>query len=325
MKFEIGDLVKLIHTGQEGKIVSVENKEMYNVEVDGVVFPVFKDHIDHPYFDWFTTDKQKKKNLKKVSLEQLPKEKETNALKIPKGFYLSFFPMFNKEDLDIIDGFKIYLINETAQQLQFEYVLKVGKETDFKLKGMIYPFTNFYVHNISFENLQEIPEFIIGYGIQRTKDYQKSIKIKAKKLIQYIDDLFQNEQAYFSILLENYIVEKPLDEFSNIQIGSKNSPASKYLPQKLSDSIDLHAEALGLKNTANQNDILDKQLNVLSHYFEQVEHSTFESVTIIHGVGEGILKNAVHQFLKGHKIVRYYISDWMPQYGYGATQVFLQH
>jgi hypothetical protein len=53
MKYQIGDIVLLLHSNEEGKVVDIISDKMLMVDVQGVVFPVYMDQIDFPYFKRF--------------------------------------------------------------------------------------------------------------------------------------------------------------------------------------------------------------------------------------------------------------------------------
>ena len=96
MKFSVGDKIILKQTGEEGEITDYINKEMWEVEVNRVRFPVYQDDIDHPYLKWFTekNEEKKKKKKKKTVPEQLPVENvKSRPQRLAKGIYLSFMPV----------------------------------------------------------------------------------------------------------------------------------------------------------------------------------------------------------------------------------------
>lgn len=55
---------------------------------------------------------------------------------------------------------------------------------------------------------------------------------------------------------------------------------------------------------------LDKSLVIGSH-----------EVYVIHGIGEGVLKKAVHNYLKTHPHVHSFVNDYHPLYGFGSTKI----
>lgn len=48
MKYQVGDKVLILHSGEEGEIVDIINEKMVMVEVRTVRFPVYMDQIDFP-------------------------------------------------------------------------------------------------------------------------------------------------------------------------------------------------------------------------------------------------------------------------------------
>ena len=76
-------------------------------------------------------------------------------------------------------------------------------------------------------------------------------------------------------------------------------------------SIDLHIEKL-ISNTAEiKGKALDFQLGKMSAYLDKAAKLGIDKVTIIHGIGEGKLRDAVHKRLKTHPLVK--------AFGMGAT------
>ena len=57
MKYQIGDIVLLLHSNEEGRIVDLINDQMLMVDVKGITFPVYKDQVDFPYFKRFSEKK----------------------------------------------------------------------------------------------------------------------------------------------------------------------------------------------------------------------------------------------------------------------------
>ena len=57
MKYQLGDIVLILHSNEEGKVVDIINDKMLMVDVQGVSFPVYMDQVDFPYFKRFTEKK----------------------------------------------------------------------------------------------------------------------------------------------------------------------------------------------------------------------------------------------------------------------------
>lgn len=85
--------------------------------------------------------------------------------------------------------------------------------------------------------------------------------------------------------------------------------------------IDLHIEEIteSHKGLSNQ-DILDKQMRELRSFYQKARSKFVRKLVIIHGVGEGVLKDEVRYFLDGKEGVEFYDADFR-EYGKGATAV----
>ncbi len=92
--------------------------------------------------------------------------------------------------------------------------------------------------------------------------------------------------------------------------------------KKTSNAIDLHISA-SKKLNLEEGKILSSQLEMLSKAINQALVEGTKELIIIHGVGEGILKKAVHEWLKKHKLVKVIAEADNAKYGKGATKVVL--
>jgi hypothetical protein len=334
MKFTIGDRVILKQTGEEGTITDVVNKEMWEVEVNGTRFPVYTEDIDHPYLKWFT----EKNNQKKAPLvpEQLPIEKvSARPQRLAKGIYLSFMPVFRSEESeDIVDVLKVYLLNETAVSIRFSYDVKMLNKSDFRHEGTLHPFGHLYLHSVEYGSMNDQPRFhwrLADASNTEHKHEEGVLRIKPGKLFEHINHvLLSNEPTFSYLLVDDFVVtekSQDKDKVMPVVISRVSKPekltALADLPRY---ELDLHIEQLvesyrGLTNS----DIMDIQLKTLERYLSLAIIHRLEKMIIIHGVGTGILKDAVHRILKEIPEVKKYSNQWLGNYGFGATEVFFQY
>lgn len=159
-------------------------------------------------------------------------------------------------------------------------------------------------------------------------------KILDKGLVEIISD----DGFFITVPSEKLIVENP-----EIQESLRNAeyPASGSLDKAEEPSsprftksetkrgadtyeINLHAEDLikdftGLTNS----DIIVKQLNYFREQMENAFELNKRKITVIHGVGKGVLKQEVRYLLDGYEGVTYYDAPFK-MYGYGATEVIIE-
>ncbi len=340
MKFQVGDKIVILHSGEEGEIIDEINKEMVMVEVNGVSFPVYKDQIDHPYFNRFSQKKKEVPKKQKQFIEDLKKEKVSLAkYKVTEGMWLSFIPVFDKDvfDDDVVDYFKIYLVNQTSDHFNFVYKLVAAGKAGFELKNEIFPLTDFYVHDVSLDELNDAPRFEIEFTLKepdkkRATHYENSVKLKAKQLFQKIEELLKNKEASFSYELFRSYPDRVEEE--KIEMGKLSAAGFKVIDAKhfrhhlepARTVIDLHIEKLtdNYKHLSNA-EKLDIQLRAFEKYYELALLHHQPTLIVVHGVGSGRLRDEIHDILRLKKEVKSFVNQYHPSFGYGATEIYFQY
>lgn len=89
--------------------------------------------------------------------------------------------------------------------------------------------------------------------------------------------------------------------------------------------IDLHIEEIteshhGLSNAQ----ILTKQMSAFKIFFNKARAKSIRKVIVIHGVGEGVLKEEVRYYLDGISGIEFYDADFR-EYGKGATAIEMRY
>jgi len=237
---------------------------------------------------------------------------------------------------EVVESLKIYLVNHTEKDLNFEYHLRYAGKPDFSLGNTIPASKDFYLHDIPFENLNDAPAFDFTFTLfkpEKTKAayVEASLKLKAKLVFMRVDEMRKKGEASFAFkLLNRYPDKAPEEDIPeyNVSVGKGNKlydakQGRKHLePAKY--EIDLHIEKLtpDWKNLSNF-EMLTLQLNQLEKYLDLAIAHHQHNLIVIHGVGTGKLKDEIHEILKSRREVRSFINQYDPRYGYGATEIFL--
>lgn len=341
MKYQVGDDIIVLHSNEEGKVIEIMNDKMVMIEVRGVKFPAYNDQIDFPYFHRFTKKPvvQEKKKPKQY-IDQLPKEKQPQTnIKAAEGVWLSFVPKFAMDEFgdEVVELFKLHLINRTNSSYHFIYKQQFFGRNDFELKNEVLAQKDFYLHDITFESLNDNPSFVFEFSLlqpdKKKADYfETHVKIKAKQMFQKIEEIKEKNEPTISYPLFTIYPDKAEDdkiELSSLAAkGIKIYDASKvrqHLPPARS-IIDLHMEKLSdnWKNMSNI-EILTMQLNEFEKWYELSVAHHQPNLIVIHGVGSGRLKEEIHDILKTKKEVKYFVNQYDPRFGYGATEIFFQY
>lgn len=330
MKFSIGDIISLKKTGEEGTVSAIISNDMVEVTVQGISFPVYIDDVEHPYLKWFT-QKQKSKPIQQP--EQIAPEKIKERLpKLSQGIYLSFLPIFSADDMeDIVTQLKIFLINELDATIHYEYDVTINKQNTFLHKGSLHPFGNVFLHTIPYEDMNDRPRFNWKISSQKGLTHETTdgvLIIKTAKLHQHITDVLQKNEPSFNYLLLDNFKETPKE----IKV-TPAPPASKKEKIKTTSftdlpryEVDLHIEELipNYKGMSNA-DMMYIQLHALQKNVEHAIRHRQERMIVIHGLGSGALRNAVHKLLKEYPQVLRFSNEWMGKYGFGATEVIFHY
>jgi hypothetical protein len=332
MKYEIGDTIILLQTDEEGTIVEFLDDKMVMVDVKGVRFPVYTDQIDFPYFKMFTSGKQVEK--KKMFVDEVRREKQPARIPTHEGVFLRFFPVYRKDEFDdmVVEKMKIFLVNQNAADYGFTYQVTFGGEKKFLLQNSLRAASDFYLHDIPFEEMGDNPRFSVEFTPVRQEKSKAPftetvLKVKPKQLFQKIEEAKRNNEPAISYLLfKDWPDAAAPDDFLDLSSLAKSmsfdvSAAALHLPPPRS-VIDLHIEKL-TKNPGmfSVPEILQLQLSEFEKYFDLARAHKLPGMIVIHGIGEGKLKQEIHDRLKNRQGVKSFINRYHPLYGYGATEI----
>ncbi len=337
MMYEIGDSIVVKQTNEDGKVIEIINNKMVMIEVRGVRFPAYSDQIEYPYYKMFTKKAEPEK--KKIFVDQLKKEKPSKKTKTGDGVHLQFFPVMAKDVFgdEVVDKLKVFLVNENEEEYAFEYNLFFGGFSHFDLKNTIRPLADFYLHDINFDELSENPRFefvfqLVPSNKKKQDFFEASYKSNGKKFFKKIEELIEsNKPSFFAPLFTDYPdkTAEPLVDISSLKNAGFRmydvSQAKAHLPTARS-VVDLHIEKISnAHHSLKASEILPLQLAEFEKWFQLAVLQKLETFTVIHGIGEGILKQEIHQLLQHKKEVKSFVNQYDPRYGFGATEIFLNN
>lgn len=343
MKYQIGDTVLLLHSNEEGTVVDIINDEMLSVNVGGITFPVYMDQVDFPYFKRFSEKKLFPDKKEKQFVDDLRKEKLSKEKKVEDGVWLTFLPIMDLDEFGdvIVKKMKLHLVNHTAMAYEFIYKQHYFGKPDFDLKNTIHPFEDFYLHDIEFERLNDSPSFEFDFSLvppdkKKEPHFEAIVKLKPKVLFAKIEELQQKNLATFSQLLFEQYPDKKFEDIPEpppLHLGKLSekgyklyeaSKAKQHL-EPARTMIDLHIEKLTDNWPRMSNyEILNLQLKTFEKYYELAVHHHLHSFTVVHGIGEGVLRDEIHDLLRLKKDVKSFVNQYHPNYGFGATEIFFK-
>lgn len=345
MKYQIGDEIVIKLTGEEGKVVEIIHEKMVMIEVKGVRFPAYTDQVDFPYFKRFTEARKAEK--KKTYIDQVPREKRKPGSDpspaADAGVFITCLPVFDKDvfDDDIVEKIKCYLSNRTAQAYRFDYKAFNLEMPFFELSGQLPPNTELYLHDIPFDYFSHNPRLSVEFALQEPSKhkapyFETQLKFKGKQVFKKIEEIKLANQASFAYnLFESYpdksVDDNPLpggvDLSSLKNAGFRMYEASKgkeHLPPPRT-VVDLHIDKLTDRwEHLTPFEMLSMQLQAFEKFYDLAIAHNQSTLTIIHGVGSGKLRQELHDLLKVKKEVKHFTSTYTPEFGDGATTIYFR-
>jgi hypothetical protein len=337
VKYQLGDRILVLHSNEEGEVVDIINDKMVLIDVDGVRFPVYNDQIDFPYFKRFSDPSARSSQKKdKVYVDNIKKEKGTSKYKVSEGMWLSFLPVFDKDifDDDVVESFKLYLINQTNEPYNFTYSINFSGAADFELKNQIFSLADFYLHDVPFEEMNDAPKFVFDFSLininrKKADHFETSLKIKAKQLFQKIEEMKMKNEPTFSFKLFEKYPDKSEDiipDYTNTHGRLYDASKAKQNLEPARSVIDLHIEKLSSDwNRLSNFEILSLQLNTFEKYYNLAVAHHQPNLIVVHGIGKGKLREEIHEILKFKKEVKSFVNQYHLNFGYGATEIFFQY
>lgn len=276
-----------------------------------------------------------------VALKSIPYEPEPDtAYGEQLNAYLAFVPV-NLRQLQST-SFDLYLINDSNYAMLFTLAAKKGKQLMPIEHGLSASNTKLFIEQFSKEQLQDNHDITVQcIAFKQHAPYTVKPPFDTTITLSYPDfgklHLFKENDYFEESAMLFPLVEKDLPaaflriDASEIEQAMKEKkdlpivkPAIEKSQKKQSDTVelDLHSSQLldstaGLDNTA----ILHYQLKTFRETLAQYQNKKGQKIVVIHGKGEGVLRNAIIQELKTHYKHYSYQDASFREYGFGATMI----
>jgi DNA-nicking Smr family endonuclease len=340
MVFAIGTKVRFIHTGEVGTVSAWLDGGMVSVRVADFDIPAFLDDIAR--VDDAAAPSNVKAKVVPGKTEKTPEptpqpvvETQYTILK-SVGIQLAFEPMWDQDGN--VTKYRLYLLNDTRYEVLYDYEFSVlnGKKWtgNGKLKGASY----LQIGEMLFDQLNESPVFDIKCQLITTagveKPIHKTLKIKAKQFFSQLKTApLLHKQAHLFRLFENLQsnstdAEEDLKTYTQRNTRPTNAwrnPSEKHEVEELAHfnpEIDLHIERLVRDpKKLNKAEMLNTQLAHFEKFIDKALQVGVDRVFVIHGVGEGKLRDAISTRLLQMPEVKSFKNEYHARYGYGATEV----
>jgi hypothetical protein len=343
MNFRIGDKVKFLNEKGEGTVTRLINKTTVGVTIeDGFEIPFSisglvllrdeKDPVLPQVAELVTTTREKEEAEHQIP-QALTEEEE--------GIYLGFSPE-NPKNTNGSD-INVWLINHTSYSILFSYSIWSNGNYNLVETGSISSFNEELVQTILRKELNDHRNFKIDAIFFKKQPYEHqspvSNIIKLKPIKLYKENAFRkngfitDRAMIFPVykwkdeeVLEPYMItEKKLSKIL-FQKSRSQEPHKISKPHAINNpasemEIDLHIEELldDYSNMSNA-EIIRVQLTYFQNALDKAMNEHLKRLIVIHGVGNGRLKQEVRALLDMQSSLKYYDASYA-RYGFGATEI----
>jgi len=349
MLLAVGTRVKFIHSQDQGVVTELLENGMVNVwlEAEDMEIPAFAEdltRLEQPSFDHGKKTRIASGQKAKPTTTPPPADiRHQNTILESPGIQLAFSPQLRPDAT--ATNYQIFLINDTGQDVLYTLELQIAGKSPQKHHGKLDALTYTSIGQLPFDSLNDNPCIEMECWRITTEGtgsrLHRRLRLKPKSFFKatVTAPLLNQSVHLFRVFekLENPKPQRPKkgeDLKTYTQRYTRSRPAPNHLGRRLSNEVlefaefipelDLHIEALesNYKKFSNA-EILQLQLQHFERYLDKAIRLGVERVFIIHGLGRGRLRKAIHQRLKTNAQVAKYKNEYHPKYGYGATEVVI--
>ena len=347
MLFSIGTKVKLRYTGERGVITALLEEGMLQVRLDNdpdFEIPTFEEDLLRD------TDKEPVSAGAKFVQGGAPSKSEApprRSLKSqyiilkPKGLQIAFEPMPGRDGT--VSRYKAWLLNDTQHEFLLEIDLYTAAKDILFVDDKIASVSALELGDLLYDDLNDVPE--VWLSVQRLTTagpdvpIERTLKIRPKQFFNSLQTApILNVLAHQLVVLDSFEPAAPPSSEGDLKAYTRQKTEGKKQRDKAQSSlyqpfnveeyagfvpeIDLHMEHL-MKGYAklDKSEILRIQMKHFHQFLEKAIRLGVPSVFVIHGVGEGKLRNAIAESLRQHPGVWRFKNEYHHKYGYGATEV----
>jgi hypothetical protein len=347
MNVKVGDKVKFLNEKGQGIVTKIINKTTVGVTIeDGFEIPY---SISNLVVESDKNTVEKNTIIQPLSVKPVQQAEQESLhpvahseIEEEEGIYLAFSPE-NAKDISH-SSINVWLINHTTYTILFTYSIWNNGSYVTLEAGEIGDRSTDLMQTIHRKELNDHRNFKIDvlFFSEREYDHQHPVSnvIKLKPIKLYKENAFQrngfidDKALIFPVYkmtddaqdTEAYLItDKKLSKIlfqksssSNTSKTSKphlaNNPASEM-------EIDLHIEEL-LDDYSNMSNaqIIQVQLNYFQNALDKAMNEHLKKLIVIHGVGNGRLKQEVRAIIATNPSLKYYDASYA-RFGFGATEI----
>ena len=355
-EFKVGDRVNFLSSTGGGKVTKIIDSRMVMVEVeDGFELPTlitdlvpdFRNQpsrqqqivetVQKEIQDKEMVQQQQQEDARHGGLRRFAKEAEK------EGVYLAFVP--HEQQWLLTGAMDVVLVNHTPFEMLYTFTIKEEAQFVNVDYGQIDKHEKVVVETISREDLEYWCNGIVQaiFTSEQSDTVLSPLNVPFSlrtnrffKEGSYLMSGLLGEKAVMINLSDLASLKSGNDDFAKIMkegVGSqapkkdliqKESPIDKHKTGQGEATVDLHIGEL-VENIAglSSHDMFQIQMDYFRKMLDSAIAAEYTKVTFIHGVGNGVLKNAIIEELKKYKNTENRMAS-IAKFGVGAIDVVIK-
>ena len=354
--FKVGDRVNFLNDKGGGVIKKIIDTRMAEVEIeDGFNVPVLMSDLVLDFRAQPTRQQQMVDNVQKeIKNHQIIEAETQNEARRSElrrfarnseeeGIYLAFIPHDQQWLLTgLID---VAVVNNTPADALYSFNLKEEEKYANIDYGSIAPFSKVVVEAISRDDIahwcegviqvvlcQDDTDFIYHplhapFSLRTSRFFKDGSFVESGLLgekalmicLSTVTALKGSETDYTKLMKDGVMQPK-----ANKDIVKKAAAIDKHQTEPGEAIVDLHiGELVDNILGMSSNDIFRVQINYFKKMLDSAIENDYSKVTFIHGVGNGVLKNAIIEELKNYDNTSNRMAS-ISRFGVGAIDVMIQ-
>lgn len=356
-KFKVGDKVNFLNATGGGVIKRIVDTKIAEVSIeDGFDIPVLMSDL---VIDFRAQPDRRQQIVDQIQKEiqdrQIIEEKENETARKSnlrrfgrnaeeEGLYLAFVP---QEQQWLLTGLlDIVLINHTSADALYSFNLKENNKYNNIDYGSMEPYSKVVIESIMREDIDHWCEGLIQVILTQDdidfvyRPLHAPFSFRSSRFFKdgsYVESGILGEKAVM-ICLSSILLLKDSEIDSTEKIKNKSGACitNKNLVKKKAD-IDRHHTAPGeaivdlhigelVDNILgmSSNDIFRTQIDYFKKMLNSAIANDYDKVTFIHGVGNGVLRNAIIEELKNYDNTSNRMASIL-KFGVGAIDVIIKN
>ena len=355
--FKIGDRVNFLSTVGGGKVTKIIDSRMVMVEVeDGFEIPTLITDLVLDYRSQPAATRQQQivdtvqKEIKEQALLQQQQEEDARhgglrrfAKEAEKeGVYLAFVP--HEQQWLLTGAMDVVLVNHTPYEMLYTFTIKEEDKFANVDYGQMEKYEKVVVETISRDDLEYWCNGIVqAIFTAETSDtvllpLNAPFALRSTRFFKegsYLMSGILGEKAVVICLSELVVLKSGDSDFTKLlkegvgaqapkkDLVKKEAPIDKHRTGQGEATVDLHIgelvdNILGLSS----HDMFNIQMDFFKKMLDSAIAADYTKVTFIHGVGNGVLKNAIIEELKKYKNTENRMAS-ITKFGVGAIDVLI--